>query len=172
MEWARACTNPVWFISLGHFTRSADCYEGLHLNKACLIPHPSVTSREPDSKFGDGTDDDDASESESTLKNPLSPLSFRHLPGADDVLSATGFRSARVTSQGGEATQGASLKQMKYSLLSLVLCAVSKHQIHSDWTLIPQASCFQQDHHTTVAQTHSETSLMAPWCSVLLPHSP
>lgn len=68
LEWARACTNPVWFISLGHFTRSADCYEGLHLNKACLIPHPSVTSREPDNKFGDGTDDDEASKFESTLK--------------------------------------------------------------------------------------------------------
>lgn len=46
------------YLSLGHFTRSADCYEGLLLNKACLIPLPSVTLREPDtSESADGEDD-------------------------------------------------------------------------------------------------------------------
>lgn len=42
--------------SLGHFTRSADCYEGLHLNKACLIPLPTVTSREPDTSVSSNND--------------------------------------------------------------------------------------------------------------------
>lgn len=46
--------------SLGHFTRSADCSEGLHLNKACLIPLPTVTSCEPDTSVsGDDDDGDD-----------------------------------------------------------------------------------------------------------------
>ncbi len=65
--------------SLGHFTRSADCYEGLHLNKACLIPLPTMTSREPDTSVSSddddaGDDDDDANDLESTPKTPsLSP---------------------------------------------------------------------------------------------------
>lgn len=46
------------YLSVGHFTHSVDCYEGLHLNKACLIPLPSVTSHEPDStESGDCADD-------------------------------------------------------------------------------------------------------------------
>lgn len=42
--------------SLGHFTRSADCYEGLHLNKACIIPLPTVTSCEPDTSVSSNND--------------------------------------------------------------------------------------------------------------------
>lgn len=42
--------------SLGHFTRSSDCYEGLHLNKACLILLPTVTSCEPDTRVSSNND--------------------------------------------------------------------------------------------------------------------
>ena len=64
-----------------------------------------MTSRDPDTgESGDGNDFD------STPKTPRSLLR-RHLPeaAADDVLSSTGFRSARFTERGGEARQGALL---------------------------------------------------------------
>lgn len=45
--------NGLSLPSVGHFTHSADCYGGLHSNKACLIPLPSVTSHEPVRKPSD-----------------------------------------------------------------------------------------------------------------------
>lgn len=42
---------------MGHFTCSPDCYERLHLNKASLIPPPTVTSCEPDTSASKNEDD-------------------------------------------------------------------------------------------------------------------
>lgn len=61
--------------SLGHFTRPADCYEGLHLNKACLIPLPTVTSHEPDTSISSNNDygTHNANDSKSILHSPPLP---------------------------------------------------------------------------------------------------
>lgn len=70
------------YLSVGHFTRSVDCYEGLHLNKACLIPLPSVTSLEPDStESGDCADEADDPSGFDSLPKTFDPLLRRHLPG-------------------------------------------------------------------------------------------
>lgn len=75
MGWAWASTNPIGFVSpfAGTFICSPDCYEGLHLNKACLIPLPTVTSCEPDTSTSKNEDDvhnDDANDKPSPESLP------------------------------------------------------------------------------------------------------
>lgn len=81
--------------SVGHFTCSADCCGGLHPNKACLIPLPSVTSHEPVRKSGDGDNNESDATSESHYHvGPLTSFSFFiHLPEVADMMQSTGFKA-------------------------------------------------------------------------------
>lgn len=96
--------------SLGHFTRPADCYEGLHLNKACLIPLPTVTSYEPDTSISSNNDYGAHNANDSSPSSIPHPFLESHLPEViNEALLSTGFSSAQFTAQEGKAKQRAQL---------------------------------------------------------------
>lgn len=130
LGWAGACANPKGFISLsslGHFTHSADCYEGLHLNKACLIPLPNVTSREPD-RSTSNNDADDHNDGVSDVRVHPQPAHLflkSNLPEAADII-VNRFQFCQIHSTGREdqkrSTASLNTNEIQFSQLSPMRC--------------------------------------------------